>query len=379
VAPVLQLRMGVWSLLVAVQAASQHMFVTKASVLLSDDINSKKNNFTSSMLPLCTTQPKSMRFLIPQSGCESEIFFVDGARKPFYACIWSVVSAVEARILRFERFPLSGKPCRAHGSKEGCWRPRLPLELHTVTISVGCRVGALLCPRVGDVGSGVVEMWSRCFHACSIDLAGPPTSSASFDVSQFVEDAARSLLEGDAHTCVTLAVSTMFDDVTTTRIVPDTPPVNCHHAAGENSAGPQAGACRIVKKGWRVAGSIISADGVRIGLSQRYRCEEHGVNWILPQGPSLVGASVVGDVLGAYVISSDYWPRVLRIFQETENFHALEDDLRASTQEFVSRAVAGHHLRSALSELECQILHSALIRHCVRTPGRRTIKSWLEV
>ena len=126
---------------------------------------------------------------------------------------------------------------------------------------------------------------------------------------------------------------------------------------------------------------FVSAAGLRRCHAQRYSCLEHGVHWSLPldgKGHTR-GASVVGDVVGKFIISSTWWPQAIRIFMESESYDAVARHLRDITEAHVSIALVRHPTVARLEPAQQQLLHIAILQHCLACPSWQTMRSWISL
>lgn len=141
---------------------------------------------------------------------------------------------------------------------------------------------------------------------------------------------------------------------------------------------PQASPpCTIHKQGWRVGCRVLTASGVRQAHTQSYKCFTHCRRWNLPVGTTVRTRQVTGDVVGNCIVEPGFWPRALRLFQETEDYLALERDIRATTADALAEAIAAHPGRSDLSYAAQQELHRRLMDFLLQTPSRQLLKKLL--
>ena len=126
---------------------------------------------------------------------------------------------------------------------------------------------------------------------------------------------------------------------------------------------------------------FVSAAGLRRCHAQKYSCLEHGVNWSLPLDgrDHTRGASVVGDVVGKFIISSTWWPQAIRIFMETESYDAVARHLRDITEAHLGIALMRHPSLARLEAAQQQLLHIAILQHCLACPSWQTIRSWISL
>ena len=108
-----------------------------------------------------------------------------------------------------------------------------------------------------------------------------------------------------------------------------------------------------------------------------YECKDHSYRYNLPVGDSTENGTVVGDVLGHWVVNGGLWRLLWPCFQESESFAAVEKLLRATTESALLEALAVHPSKGLLTAGEREQLHHALVHHCLASPDYQTLKSWM--
>lgn len=111
--------------------------------------------------------------------------------------------------------------------------------------------------------------------------------------------------------------------------------------------------------------------------AQLYECVTHRYRYNLPVGSSTKGCTLVGDVLGHWIVKGDLWQLLWNTFQDQESFAALEKLLRNLTENSMVQCIQRHALTKALTDEERSQLHLAMLHHCLATPDWQTLKSWL--
>ncbi|CAK0827053.1 unnamed protein product [Prorocentrum cordatum] len=296
-------------------------------------------------------------------------------RKEIFACIWRLPDTGPARVIQFTPYPASGGTCARHPDGGGCWRARLPLVSTELQLPSSRSVSDSLTPRE-TTSKGLLLLSDRCFRR-SRARAAPRGDGIGLGqmLSSFVDAAASAMSErSDAASRAgdlwSPAAWQIYLDATTSVLEAREIPRECPARAG-------GGACDVSTWGSQLGLRVASSVGCRRALCTRYSFKVHECTWQLPHGPNTVGATLVGDLVGDFLVCGDFWPDALRVFQETENFVALERHLRDLTSRHVERVVRSHNLRHVLSEPEAMILHRALLAHVSKTPDRRTLKDWI--
>ena len=139
----------------------------------------------------------------------------------------------------------------------------------------------------------------------------------------------------------------------------------------------QVASCNIILRGSRQVYKYVEATGVWKIRSVVYGCKTHGYRWNLPTGHTTSGCTLVGDVIGHFVIHRSVWSCLWQNFIDTESYTALEQYLRRVTGGSLLAAAAQHPKRAALTEDDRVSSHAALMQHIKDTPDAQTLKGWL--
>ena len=136
--------------------------------------------------------------------------------------------------------------------------------------------------------------------------------------------------------------------------------------------------CAIVRHGFKDQMIWVSSAGCRRLCRQRYACNTHDCHWLAPHGAAAASAdcTVVGDIIGHFLVSGDFWATAWQLFQDTECFRAVERQLRSCTAASLRQAVCEHMEENPLSEAEKLLVHAAVSTFCSQTPESQTIKAW---
>ena len=296
---------------------------------------------------------------------------------------WVRVQAVHSpqtvSVLHFRPFPLSRGPCAKHqcadaGSWHGCWRavPGRPLTLLTLPPGHTVPAVAALAPRPGS--SSKADLSQCCFRRVTpLDSLPQPTQEVTRPEETLLQDSARMLRPGGQleEALPSDDAASLLKDVTTKLLAYRSPPVHCPMAASTD------GPCKIIKRGVRPAGKFITATGCWACSSQIYSCNLHNFRWNLPVGCNTSGATLVGDVLGHFLVHASFWPAAWEIYHVTESYVALERHVRRVAEGAVSVAVAEHALLPTLTQKNRAYVHAALLQHCLETPEWKTLRTWL--
>ena len=306
------------------------------------------------------------------------------------ACIVKVDGS-KAHVVEFRPRPLkTDSVCTLHPQGGGCWRARFPIVSQEVCLPESFTKDMQLVPRVheqehdgGKHDGGMKTAWTRCFQLARPVNRVPARASAQVQETLcFLEEAASALdrltsgedLEGATMIESTWGrVAAVYKSVTTSALDFTAAPVTCPKASQEG------GACHVKKNGPRTGPLWVSSRGCRRLICQRYWCEQHKARWQAPQGESSIDCPIVGDVLGKYLVSGDYWPEAWRIFQDTESFRARERSLRCRTVATIACDMECRPEKAQLTEAERLLLHRALWKFCDKSPDYKVIKQWLKI
>lgn len=108
-----------------------------------------------------------------------------------------------------------------------------------------------------------------------------------------------------------------------------------------------------------------------------YECKDCSFRWNLPVGRSTANCTIIGDVLGHWVINGTIWHMLLTSFQESECFRTVEKHVRTMTENSLHLALSKHAAVTHLPPEGRLQLQSALLQHCLGTPDADLLKSWL--
>ena len=137
----------------------------------------------------------------------------------------------------------------------------------------------------------------------------------------------------------------IFEDTAVTLLQCRAMPASCPRCTDDDSA------CVIRSRGKRFAAKFLSAQGVRLVRSTIYECKAHGFRYNLPIGTATTGTSLVGDVLGQWIVSGEVWPALWSAFQDSESYRAVQKAIRSSTETAVLQSSSQRQLRGSLSVL----------------------------
>ena len=191
-------------------------------------------------------------------------------------------------------------------------------------------------------------------------------------MKEFVESVTNHLPVEDYPSVLTLAVVQVLTDATCRKLFALNVPEQCPAFCDDGSL------C-VIRRTHKEYPSVfvINAEGCFRLLAERYVCRTHARTWVLPATESSAGCSLVGDLVGRYLIQPNWWPDAIQTFLETESLVAIERRLRQRTASSVGNQVTQHALMATLSELEVTLLHQSLMAHCQASPVYSTIKKWL--
>ena len=304
---------------------------------------------------------------------------------PESKCFATVVSAECASEVSVLQYECVGEECgcdlHASDGAGPCWRLKRPLRSATICLQVGMRCPEILVPRAGAPGkakSGMDKPWQRCYRVAkrSSENAHEVASAQAEDLLATAADAfadSRALADGFTQLCADIyeAVAMVAITYADSDGVPEMPSI-CPGAEG--GCGP----CHIVRAGRRPGPRVLSSEGVRRSTCQRYMCRAHDSLWSIPLADCADGrASITADVVGDFLVTGDFWPSVLLIFEETECYEAVRRQVTAATSDFMARALSMHPRISALSSFERAVLLCAFGRAADVAPAARSLAALL--
>ncbi|CAJ1393590.1 unnamed protein product [Effrenium voratum] len=290
------------------------------------------------------------------------------AMKKSFLQIQSICSDNEVLALRFRPFPLAGE-CRIHppagGEAGGCWRaiPSGKLERARLDrMQVPCV--PILAPQPSWSVSSPLS--ARCFRQSVPGL--PRARPAAGELDNLVETSFARSLRSEAR--LSQKVAQVLQDVCSRPLAYRVMPASCPQADG--------GVCHIICRGKRRGCKFLTATGMWRCEAATYSCKTHGgFRWNLPVGASSAGATLVGDVMGDWIVHSSFWPPIWQTFLATESYVALERHVRRQVESAVFLALAEHPSASSLPQCDKGEIHWHLLQHCSQTPDAVTLKNWL--
>ncbi|CAJ1384208.1 unnamed protein product [Effrenium voratum] len=165
-------------------------------------------------------------------------------------------------------------------------------------------------------------------------------------------------------------VAQVLQDVCSRPLAYRVMPASCPQADG--------GVCHILCRGKRRGFKFLTATGMWRCEAATYSCKAHGgFRWNLPVGASSAGATLVGDVMGDWIVHSSFWPPIWQKLLATESHVALERHVRRQVGSAVFLALAEHPGASSLPHCDKGEIHRHLLQHCSQTPDAVTLKNWL--
>ena len=198
--------------------------------------------------------------------------------------------------------------------------------------------GPLLVPRVaiaGVAGGGPRRIDQRCYQLAAATEAKSRTGQVQAEILEFIASAAGRVVESINATAVeacsgsdvdvaeqvatrdqpaaawTDALATIYCDAVNLTIDYFKPPQQCPLADEKE--------CRILRRGTRRSKMLVSDDGCSRLQGRMYMCQSHdNCRWHVPRGDASIGCTIVGDVMSRdFLVSGDFWPEALAVFQET--------------------------------------------------------------
>jgi hypothetical protein len=273
----------------------------------------------------------------------------------------------------------------------------MPMLSDLLKLTPGVDLPCVLVPRAVPTrpGPGVRGIHQRCFQVVDESVHGPVAHKSKEDLIQFIQAVAEQKAAGfgivedgddrgeenppDADEAARSdagaspwsgAVASIYTDAVLSKIYFRQTPAVCPSADDAS--------CEIQKSGFCDGRLHVSSAGCRALRGQRYYCKRHRCRWCAPRGASSIDCNIVGDVVGQnYLVSGDFWPEALSLFEDTENYRVVEKMLRRRTVASVTNVVAEHSLSPGLSKLEGMMLQAALSAFIRSTPHCQTVKRWL--
>ena len=257
-----------------------------------------------------------------------------------FCCVWTSPRNGFAEMVNFQplrrcqKHAASGadhfyRMCVATNSEcPDTYRREVPLTVHGMPV---------LTPQPLQKG-GLPSIHSRCYRQAWPTVPAPPDATAA--VLRLACDAVTGATEPPA-----LAGNgrVIFEDTAVQLLQCRAMPASCPRCTDDDSA------CVIRTRGTRFAGKFLSAQGVV--RSTIYDCKAHGFRYNLPIGAATTGTSLVGDVLGQWIVSGEVWPALWSAFQDSESYRAVQKAIRSSTETAVLQSLSQRQLRGSLSVL----------------------------
>ena len=238
-------------------------------------------------------------------------FFAWPGREGCYGAIWSHDGDV-VNALPFWTWPRS-RNCSKHAG--GCWRPGRPIRTERLsTEQVIAAEIVYLVPRESASARSTARIDERCFGRCSFMEGTRPPQLDNGWMQSMIESAAAVMTDDVAAAALELWTPQMTEiyKTATARELTAPKPTLCP------SGSPDGNPCCISHRGSRSAGKVVSSAGCFHLTSMNFSCKQHGHTWTLTAGPHTKGCSIVGDVLGKFLICGEYWPAALLLFEMTE-------------------------------------------------------------
>ena len=297
-----------------------------------------------------------------------------------YGAIVSVEGPHESTVLRYRRIESEGG-CPLHAREEAgdCWCVARPLQSEKLQTSAETLCKEILVPRAGlrSHKHSPEQPWHRCYRIAT------RSSNADRELTRSATDellAAAALALGDQdarHDVLTDTCARIYEDVAVRRLFyvdADGQPAVPTCCPTE----PQGTSCRIIQRGSQPGPRVLASDGVRASQCQRYSCQEHGAVWTINASACTAGGtSISGDGVGDFLVVGTFWPRMLRIFEETECAEAVRRDVTGTTAETMALALDMHPAVKSTSTLERTILLRALDHAAQRAPSTAVLSKFL--
>ena len=263
-----------------------------------------------------------------------------------YATVIAVESQRNVTVLRYYSVAGSGG-CSLHlaDDTETCWRLVRPLCSEAILLQPGMICQEILVPRAGAPGSklGLDKPWQRCYRVGSRASATALTAACSATEDLLAAAGAALLDLNGTEDAFTKLCADIYADVAIRRL--QYTDANCAAAVPLSCPGVAAGnsPCHIIRKGWQPGPRVLSSEGVRMCLCQKYFCHTHAAGWnISATACALGGTSVAADAVGDFLVAGDFWPSALRLFEETECIEAVRRHITAATSDSMARALSSH-------------------------------------
>ncbi|CAK0797690.1 unnamed protein product [Prorocentrum cordatum] len=306
------------------------------------------------------------------------------AESKCYAAVASVggPDAIEALLYQREGGACGCSQHAADGAG-ACWRLAKPLRSVPVSWQPDIACRETLVPRVGAPASSgskprLEKPWHRCYRVAA--RSSPDNGVLATTGTEELLAATAGAFEDFStwRDAFSQACADVYESVAVVPIRFTDPDGNPAVPRACPDAGKDDKICQIVNQGRQPGPRVLSSVGVRASLCQKCKCKAHGRVWSVPVSACASGgASLSADVVGKLVVTGDFWPSALLVFEETECYEAVRRHVTAATADSMARSLSQHPRLGELSGSERAVLLRAFDRAADLAPDPQTFGSLL--